>query len=119
MEGFVQGLKFKSPEMQKAVFLLSGRAAKAKGAKKNWKTRQTLWFQGQPMKRDSEEYSRVLDDAFEALFRNEKAKKALLDTGNANLTHSVGKNNQRETVLTASEFCGRLMKLRTKLQHAT
>ena len=34
MEGFVQGLKFKSPEMQKEVFKLTGMAAKKKGARK-------------------------------------------------------------------------------------
>ena len=34
MEGFLQGLKFKSPEMQAEVFKLVGRAAKKKGAKK-------------------------------------------------------------------------------------
>ena len=34
MEGFLQSLKFKEPEMQKHVCLLVGKAAKFKGKKK-------------------------------------------------------------------------------------
>ena len=56
MEGFVQGLKFKSPEMQQEVFKLTGLAAKRKGAGKKWQKDQTLWFQGKPIPRQSKEY---------------------------------------------------------------
>ena len=44
MEGFLQGLKFKSPDMQCEVFKLVGIAAKKKGAPKNWQQSQILWF---------------------------------------------------------------------------
>ena len=47
---------------------------------------------------------------------NESFKKALLATGNATLTHSIGKTQQSTTVLTRSEFCSRLTKIRTELQ---
>jgi len=115
-EGFLQGLKFSSPEMQRVVFLLAGKAAKSKGARKKWRTTQTLYFQGQPIKRDSEEYQDLLDEMYEALFtQNESAKRALLATGGAVLTHSIGKSNASETVLTRSEFCTRLMNMRQKL----
>ena len=33
-------------------------------------------------------------------------------SGNGALTHSMGKTNKNETVLTTSEFCGRLLRLR-------
>ena len=118
VEGVVQGLKFKSPEMQCAVFQLTGYGAKRRGANKNWKRTQILWWQGSPIKRESPEYQKLLDDIFEALFKNEKAKKALLDTGDVVLTHKIGKNNPKETVLTQSEFCSRLMKIRDKLRKA-
>ena len=36
MEGFLQSLKFKNPEMQKYVCTLVGRAAKFKGKDKKW-----------------------------------------------------------------------------------
>ena len=60
MEGFLQGLKFKSPEMQAEVFKLVGFAAKKKGKPKNWYRDQTLYFQGNPIKRDSQDYQDLL-----------------------------------------------------------
>ena len=36
MEGFLQGLKFKNPDMQVEVCKLIGKAAKMKGKEKNW-----------------------------------------------------------------------------------
>lgn len=112
MEGFLQGLKFKSPEMQAEVFKLVGRAAKKKGAKKNWQHEQTLYFQGKAYKRNSKEYQDLLDEAYEALYKNDKFKRALQSTKGATLTHSMGKTKQNETILTRTEFCSRLTKLR-------
>lgn len=117
MEGLLQSFKFESPEMQKEVCKLVGKAAKFKGKKKKWYRTQTLYWDGVPIKRDSKEYQDLLDEAFDALATNEKFKKALLATQNANLTHSMGKTKKNETVLTRSEFCGRLMKIRNRLQN--
>ena len=50
--------------------------------------------------------------AYEELFKNVKFKNALLSTKGSKLTHSIGRTNPKETVLTRSEFCGRLTKLR-------
>ena len=117
MEGFLQSLKFKNPDMQREVCTLVGLKAKRKGYHKNWWTLQTLYWQGQPIKRDSDEYQDLLDEAFETLYTsNEKARKALLATKNANLTHSIGKTKKSETVLTKQEFCSRLMNIRKRLQ---
>lgn len=116
MEGFLQSLKFKEPEMQKEVCKLVGKAAKFKGKKKKWWREQTLHWQGQKLKRDSQEYQDLLDKAFLALSKNTSFQKALLATGDATLTHSIGKNKQTETVLTKQEFCSRLMKIRKELK---
>jgi predicted NAD-dependent protein-ADP-ribosyltransferase YbiA (DUF1768 family) len=112
MEGFLQSLKFESPEMQEYVCTLVGKAAKFKGKKKKWYTTQTLYWRGKPIKRDSHEYQELLDRAYNALNENSGFRKALEATGDANLTHSIGKNKISETVLTTREFCSRLMKLR-------
>ena len=117
MEGFLQSLKFKDVEMQKAVCLLVGKAAKFKGKKKKWHRTQTLYWKGTEYKRDSEEYQQLLDKAFDALSQNVGFQKALLATGIATLTHSIGKNKQSETVLTRSEFCSRLTAIRERLQN--
>ena len=116
MEGFLQSLKYKDPDMQKQVCLLVGKAAKFKGKKKKWWREQLLYWQGEEYKRDSEEYQLLLDRAFYALSQNEGFAKALLSTGDAVLTHSIGKTKTNETVLTRSEFCSRLTLLREELR---
>ena len=116
MEGFLQGLKFKNPEMQKHVFTLVGKAAKFKGKKKKWFRDQTLYFQGEPIDRHSQEYQDLLDEVFHELFYwNLGARSALISTHRAVLKHSIGKKNPSETVLTRSEFCGRLTKIRDEI----
>lgn len=117
MEGLLQGLKFKSPEMQRHVMTLVGKAAKFKGKGKKWWRTQTLWWQGEPIERDSKEFQDLLDEAFTALFeQNQTARRALLATGKAVLTHSIGKNDPKRTVLTEQEFVSRLMALRARLE---
>lgn len=112
MEGFLQSLKFKSEDMQKEVCKLVGYAAKKKGKKKNWQRTQTLYWRGKEIKRNSQEYQDLLDRAYTQMYENTKFKKALSSTGNAVLTHSIGRSKIFETVLTKSEFCSRLTKLR-------
>jgi len=118
MEGFLQSLKFSSPDMQKAVCQLVGKAAKFKGKKKKWWRTQILYWQGKEIPRHSEEYQQLLDKAFEALAQNTSFQKALLATGESTLTHSIGKTNPSETVLTRAEFCSRLMKIRRRLRES-
>lgn len=115
MEGFLQSLKFSNPEMQKEVCKLVGKAAKFKGKKKKWWRTQTLFWQGQSFKRDSQEYQELLDRAFDALSQNSSFQKALLATKGATLTHSIGKTKITETVLTTQEFISRLNRTRNKL----
>lgn len=115
MEGFLQSLKFKNPEMQKYVCTLVGKAAKFKGKKKKWWKEQTLYWQGAKYERSSKEYQDLLDRAYEALAQNVGFRNALKASGNSTLTHSVGKSDPTKTILTKQEFCSRLEKLRLKL----
>lgn len=106
MEGFLQSLKFKEPAMQKHVCSLVGRAAKAKGRNKNWKQSQTLYWQGKEYKRDSLEYQTLLRRAYSEMAKqNDGFCKALIASGSSTLTHSMGRSNIHETVLTEREFC--------------
>lgn len=118
MEGFLQSLKFKEPEMQHHVCKLTGRIAKKKGSNKKWFRNQTLYWNGVEYKRDSAEYQTLLDRAFDALAQNKSFQKALLATNDAVLKHSIGRNKKNETVLTQSEFCSRLTQIRTRLQRS-
>lgn len=112
MEGFLQGLKFSNPDMQAYVCTLVGKAAKFKGKKKKWWRDQTLYWKGVPIARESEAYEVLIENAYNAMFLNDGFRRALAATGNATLTHSMGKNKPSETVLTEREFCRNLMRLR-------
>lgn len=116
MEGFLQSLKFSNPAMQIEVCKLVGKAAKFKGKNKKWWKTQTLYWQGKEYRRNSIEYQELLDKAYNALSNNNGFQAALLATGNATLTHSIGKNDKTKTVLTQKEFCSRLTKIRLRLQ---
>jgi len=116
MEGFLQSLKYQNIEMQEYVCTLVGKQAKFKGKKKKWWKTQTLWWKGKQIDRHSKEYQDLLDKAYYSLALNNKFRRALLATGDANLTHSIGKRNPHETILTVNEFCGRLMNIRNKIQ---
>lgn len=119
MEGLLQALKSRSIEVQRYRMTLSGMAAKLSGANQNWQKTQTLWWQGKPMKRRSKDYQEFLDEAYLALFtQNEEARAALLATGSATLTHTLGKRNENETVLTRREFTSRLTRIRAMLQRS-
>lgn len=116
MEGFLQSLKFSNPEMQKHVCTLVGFKAKLAGREKKWWRDRTLHWQGGTFRRDGPDYQTLLDRAYQAMFdQNEGFRKALRASGEAVLTHSIGKTDLTVTVLTRSEFCGRLMRLRAAL----
>jgi hypothetical protein len=112
-EGWLQSLKFKSPEMQEEVCKLVGVGAKKRGSQKKWFKTQTLYWRGEEYKRDSIEYQDLLDRAYNACYeQSEPFRKALAQTVGATLTHAMGKNKKSETVLTTQEFCSRLTILR-------
>ncbi len=118
MEGLLQSLKFEHAPTQKTVCQLVGKAAKFRGKKRNkaWRTVQTLWWDGEPIPRHSQAYQDFLDEAFDALAENDGFRRALLATGDAVLTHSIGKSTKQDTVLTRSEFTSRLHKIRDRLR---
>lgn len=116
MEGFLQSLKYSNVDMQEHVCTLVGKQAKFKGKRKNWYRKQTLYWQGVEYPRDSQAYQDLLDRAYNALTENTKFQRALLATGNANLTHSMGQKKKANTVLTEQEFTSRLTIIRRGLQ---
>jgi hypothetical protein len=116
MEGFLQSLKFPDPEMQAWTCAMDGERANVAGAAQDWRAAQTLYWRGRAIARDSADYQALLDRAFDAMAeRNPRFRAALLATGDAVLTHAVGKSDPRATVLTASEMCDRLHRIRCRL----
>jgi hypothetical protein len=119
MEGFLQSLKFPDPEMQARICAMDGERANAAGAGQDWHAAQTLYWRGRAIVRDSAAYQALLDRAFEAMAEgNPGFRAALRATGDAVLTHEVGKSDPRATVLTRSELCDRLHRIRRRLMTA-
>lgn len=117
LEGFLQSLKCKNPDMQRHLCTLIGRKAKFAGKKKRWWRDGKLYWQGAVIDRFGDEYQVLLDRAYAAAVeQSESFRKALLASGDAVLGHSMGKRDQRKTILTIAEFVGRLNKLREKLR---
>lgn len=116
MESLLQGMKFEGIKKQDRVFGLIGKAAKRKGKKSKWYLRQTLYWQGEPMKRDSSEYWELVIEAFRSLSLNKDFRKALLATGDRTLYHTMGKADPTRTILTEKEFCDILTSIREEIQ---
>ena len=117
IEGFLQSLKCPHEHIQVEICKLAGRAAKFRGKKYKWQKTGKLYWKGMEIDRYGKEYQELLDRAFWAMAeQSDSFRKALLASGDAVFTHSIGKNRESETVLTVSEFCGRLMKIREMLR---
>ncbi|GHV00136.1 hypothetical protein FACS1894211_06840 [Clostridia bacterium] len=115
MESFLQSLKYKNICRQREVCALAGKIAKRNALAKKWFKKQVLWWRGVKMKRDGEAYQAMLRRAYGELAKNPVFAKALADSGNEPLTHSIGKQNPKETILTEVEFVGLLTELRERL----
>ncbi len=113
MESLLQSLKVEDVRVQERVCRLAGSVAQSVGRKHDWRVTGTLWWRGKPYDRLSDEYQALLDRAYQALFdQSEQFRTALVATGAARLTHTIGKSDPCETILTAEELCTRLERLR-------
>jgi hypothetical protein len=114
MEGLLQSFKFDKTHMQVEVCKLTGLAAKKRGAQRDWRRQQRLYWGGCGFVRASDDYQFLLDWAYDALYANARFRAALIASGEAVFTHSKGQHKERETVLTEREFCNRLTALRER-----
>ncbi|AAQ17919.1 gp30.3 conserved hypothetical protein [Aeromonas phage Aeh1] len=116
MEGLLQSLKFQDVNKQIQIAAMSGTAAKFRGAKKKWYNGQTLYWKGVPFSRHTDAYQNLLDNAYDEMFvQNESFRKALTDSKNTVLCHSIGHTDPFRTILTVEEFLCRLNRLRSLL----
>jgi hypothetical protein len=118
MESLLQSFKFDDQKVQVGICCLTAPNAKRNGCERNeiWKKVQRLWWKGCEYERLGEKYQELLDKAFDALATNATFREALLATKEEVLTHSIGKSDPRETILTESEFCLRLTRIRSRLR---
>lgn len=113
MEGFLQSLKYEDRFDQMGICAKHGLDAKRAGKHgRDWKADQTLYWQGRPIPRDSDEFDALITAAFDERFKNPHFRWALFQTIGRPLHHSIGKRDKTETVLTEQEFIAQLQRLR-------
>lgn len=105
LEAFFQGIKFPDPNVQRYVFSYSGiDAFNIQIANEyDWKSTGCLFWQGQKIKRDSEEYTNLVDEVYISAIQNPLYRQALKNVDRY-ILHSIGKQNINETVFTRYEF---------------
>ena len=119
IEGVLQGIKYKDKKTQNLVLKYSGLDAyHTRGCNSIdfWGNEQTLYWQGKPIKRDSEQYQLFLNELYVSALRNPLYQRALLATGEKYLLHHIGNPNINETVLTRYEYENILNSLRAFLK---
>lgn len=112
MEGFLQSLKQKDKEKQRQICQMKGKNAK-KMTSTGWQTDQIVWWKGETIDRQSEQYMQLIRRAYQAMFnQNERFRTALMSTRGMELYHSRGESNPFKTILTEHELCQILTELR-------
>lgn len=114
IEGFLQSLKTDDVEKQIEICASYGGSAKKISRKfEDWKTTETVYWNGKSYNRNSAEFEDLLLSAYKACYdQNEIYRKALNSTVGKNLTHISGKTDKADTILTADEFVEILNKIR-------
>lgn len=114
MEGFLQSLKRKELDKQRQICSMRGGNAR-KMSVTSWQTDQIVWWKGQAIDRQSDDYQQLIRRAYQALFeQNERFRAALMQTRGITLVHTSGEENPFKTILTPSEFCGILTEMRDR-----
>ena len=115
IEGVLQGIKYKDKKIQNLVLNYSGiDAYHTRCANSNdfWGNSQLLYWQGKPIKRDSEEYQLFIDELYISALSNPLYKNFLIASGEKYLLHHIGCEDLTQTVLTRYELELRLNSLR-------
>lgn len=112
MEGFLQSLKRKEPDKQRQICSMKGGNAR-KMSVTSWQIDQIVWWKGQAIDRQSDDYRQLIRHAYQAMFeQNERFRTALMQTRGMTLVHTSGEENPFKTILTQSEFCSILAEMR-------
>lgn len=114
IESVLQGIKYKNKKTQAKVFGYSGVDAyhtRACNSFDFWGNDGVLYWQGKPIKRESEDYQNFIDELYLSVFKNPLYFRALIATGDKYLLHHIGRVDPKETVLTRYEYESRLYAL--------
>lgn len=114
IESVLQGIKYKNKKTQAKVFGYSGVDAyhtRACNSFDFWGNDGVLYWQGKPIKRESEDYQNFIDELYLSVFKNPLYFRALIATDDKYLLHHIGRVDPKETVLIRYEYESRLYAL--------
>lgn len=104
IEGVLQSFKYEMPAEQRIVCGLWGSQAKLAGGS-DWKEAQMLFWQGCAYPRESDAYGLLLARLYRAVYEQDAGFRADIHRSKRyRLTHSIGSDDPKETVLTEAEF---------------
>lgn len=120
LDGFLESLKFEKEADQKSISKYVGNSAKKRGQNKdhpgNKKANRILYWQGKTFKRNSKEFDALINRVFKEMAKNKIWRAALMLTEDEDFTHSKGKTNKKDTILTQKELTDNLKELRAELK---
>lgn len=112
MEGFLQSLKCQDIVKQRQICSMKGGLAR-KHSTTSWQKDQTVWWNGQAIARQSEDFQKLVRRAYHAMYeQNMQFRDALMQTRGITLVHTSGTKDSHKTILTPDELCGILMEIR-------
>ncbi len=105
LEAVFQSLKFKNPTEQRFVFHYDGLNAYyiQTASMYDWKKTGILYWQGEPIIRQSQAYEYFIDEVYISALQNPLYRHVLYQVQKY-ILHSIGKDNPNETVFTRFEF---------------
>lgn len=111
IEGVLQSFKCPDASQQKEICMLDGKNAKAAGLEFDWTVNQILYWNGTEYSRKGEEYQKLLDRLYDAVYEQDAQFRADLQfIKDKKFDHKMGLTDKSKTVLTRSEFVQRLRK---------
>jgi len=118
MEAFLQSIKVYDMNEKCNIWGMHGVKCWKYGQEfNNWKNTQILYDNfGRPVYRHSKEYDFLIQRAFDALFKNEDFKARLKESLPYNISHSMGKTDKNDSVLTKEEYINNMERLRDQLR---
>jgi hypothetical protein len=120
IEGILQALKEQDFDIQKKICMLPGKKAKEAGMERDsWKQRQMLWWHGVCYHRSSRAYQTLITKIYDTAYEQDDTFAVdLLALGSADICHSIGNTDQKDTVLTEVEMIHQLNRLRIRAQRS-
>jgi hypothetical protein len=118
MEGFLQSIKTNDMNEKVKMWGMSGIQCWKYGQQfNNWKDTQILYDNfSKSVYRHSKEYDFLIQRAFDALYKNEDFKKRLKESLPYNISHTMGKTDKTDSVLTKDEYINNMERLRDQLR---